>query len=140
MGLSVHRFVRLSYLEKVMFAEALLFLYLSGLLVLVLPFRKIVNLFERKVVSDPLSSERPTRVKLVSSALRRAGQLAWWKNKCFISSLAGKIMLNRRKILSNLYLGATFTDDGKLKAHAWLNAGDIEVVKKDGDFAELYIL
>ena len=47
-------------------------------------------------------------------------------------------MLRRRKIQSLLSLGVAKDASGKLIAHAWLRAGDVEIVPANDSFQELY--
>ena len=68
----------------------------------------------------------------------RAGKVSPWKNRCLVSSLAARCMLRRRKITSQLSLGVAKDAGGKVIAHAWLRAGDVEIVSAGGSFHELY--
>ena len=76
---------------------------------------------------------------LIKTAIQRASRRSSWKNKCLISSLAARRMLNKRKIQSQLSLGVAKGGNGQMIAHAWLKVGDFEIVEKSGEYQELYL-
>ena len=51
---------------------------------------------------------------------------------CLAQAVAGKIMLRRRGIASTVYLGVSTANRDKLRAHAWLRAGDVLVTGEEG--------
>ena len=136
--------------EKFLFLEALALHLWIGLLLKVIPFRWIPGLFGNKVKSQkskvksagnpPDSSQFivPEKTKQIKAAIQRAGRVSPWRNKCLVSSLAGRCMLRRRKIESRLSLGVTKNTEGKIIAHAWLSSGDLEIITGGGNFQELY--
>ncbi|MCU0458722.1 MAG: lasso peptide biosynthesis B2 protein [Bacteroidales bacterium] len=126
------------------------------MLLTVIPFRWIPRLF-----ANPQSAVRPGPatsgvripekaplfrdsqqsevITLISTATAKTARVCPWKNKCLVSSLAARCMLRRRKIHSGLSLGVAKAGGGKVIAHAWLIAGDAEIVPKGGDFHQLYL-
>jgi len=108
-----------------------------GLVLKVIPFRLIPRLFsgQQPTVYSLQSAEE---IKLIRAAIHRAGRASPWKNRCLVSSLAGKCMLRRRKIPSLLSLGVAKNAAGKTIAHAWLSAGEVEIVSAGEGFQELY--
>jgi hypothetical protein len=72
------------------------------------------------------------------SAVLLASRYTLWHNKCLIQSLAARQMLARRGISSQLSLGLRRNEHNKTEAHAWLKVDDIELVRKNGDYLELY--
>ena len=151
MLLRLKKFGELSWDEQLLFSEAL-FLQLSvGFLLKVIPFRWIPRLFSgshstlnRKSQTANRKSEPyrlpPTasRLSQIKAATQRASLISPWRNKCLIQSLAARRMLNRRNIPSQLSLGVARGAGSKTIAHAWLKAGDFEIVEKTGDFSELF--
>ena len=109
----------------------------AGLLIKIIPFRWIPRLFAG--YQSSVGSPQSEVIELIRDAIVRAGRFSPWKNKCLISSLAARRMLNRRKIQSQISLGVAKDANGKTIAHAWLKAGDFEVVEKSGDYHELYL-
>jgi len=74
----------------------------------------------------------------IKSATLQASHFSPWKNKCLVQSLAARRMMTRRGIHSQLSLGVTFDENKKMIAHAWLEAGDFEIVAKNGSYLEIY--
>lgn len=74
----------------------------------------------------------------IKTATAQANLLALWKNRCLVQSLAARRMLSRRGIPSTLHFGMIAGPHGKPLAHAWLIAGEMEIVAKGGDYMELY--
>lgn len=121
------KFNQLPTIEKVLFLEAVFFLFASKIF-LFLPFR-----FCTKILI-PLSSFDESAdillIKRVSSAVSRANQFAFWKNICLVKSFAARMMLQRRKIGSLLSLGLQIKNGKELVAHAWLKSGEYYVTPK----------
>lgn len=130
----VKKFSTLPWVEKRLFVEALLFLYLAWIMTLVLPFKECLKRVERKGYDK---AANPDLVKQISIALHRANYLSIWKNVCLVSSFAGRWMLNNRNIESVLYIGA-LKEEGEFKAHAWLVSGGKEIIKKEKEYFILF--
>jgi hypothetical protein len=121
-----------------------------GLVLKIVPFKKIPVLFPNPEMRRAESGER--RAKRVTpgtqntkqqledlrSAVLLASRYTLWRNKCLVQSLAARRMLARRGISSQLSLGLRRNDHNKTEAHAWLKVGDDEIVSKNGDYLELY--
>ena len=155
------KFISFTRREKLFFSEALFLQVSVGLLLKILPFRWIPKLFSNKVhdtghkVQGSLDLEpeprcsrvhrwqiwslEPETSELIKAAIKRSSPYSPWKNKCLVSSLTARRMLSRRKISSQLSLGVAKGTNGKTTAHAWLKAGEFEVVEKSGDYRELYL-
>ena len=134
------RFAVMSRKEKLLAAEAVMTLYSSWLNIQFISLRRLTT-GKEAVLAEEKSEEAPElTINHIKIALRRAERFSIWRNRCLVSSFAGKKMLSRRGIESRIYFGACFDERGKLKAHAWLKSGDIEVVEKSGEFSELYVL
>ena len=136
--------------EKLLFCEALFLHLWVGLLLKIIPFRKIPGLFGNRengsrckvqgARSEKLEPANPEPLTLIQikSAIQRASRVSPWKNKCLVSSLAARRMLNRRRIESQVLLGVAKDSGKKLIAHAWIRSGDFEVVEKNGRFMGMY--
>lgn len=133
----IRKFIRLSGREKMLFLEALLLHLLVGLLLKIIPFRRIPGLFKSR--QPAISSQQPELVQHVKDAVIRAGRVSPWKNRCLVSSLSARRMLNRRHIISKLSLGVAKNSGGTTVAHAWLSSGNIEITGKHGDYQELFV-
>jgi hypothetical protein len=51
-----------------------------------------------------------------------------WRAVCFQQGLAAQFMLRQRSIPSTMFYGAALENADTLKAHAWVRAGDIDVI------------
>ena len=117
-------------------AEACLELTIGGLLLRLLSFKRITRIY-----ANPEADQSPHNAPLpgeVKSALRYAGHLLPWKNRCLVRALAARRMLARRKFPSTLTLGVLRPGNHKTSAHAWLTAANVEVVGKNGEGKELF--
>lgn len=108
----------------------------TGLLLKVVPFGRIPQLFS--IRQSAVGNQQSGVVEKIKVAVQRAGWISPWKNRCLVSSLAAKCMMNRRRIPSTLSLGVTKRADGKTIAHAWLKAAGFEIIEKRGEYTELF--
>lgn len=113
--------LRLSPIEVGRAVEAAVLFHGFRLLLKVIPFRRF-----RRVLgpSGPVASspERPVgrpspSAIAISQALFRASKL--YPDTCLPQTLAGRVMLRRRRLPSTLSLG-TRHEEGKLTFHAWI--------------------
>ena len=130
------KFINLPIVEKMLLLETTLFLFTAKTLLLALPFKYCIKILSFKELKNKnLEIEQLMGIK---KALHRTEKLMLWKNKCIVMCVASRWMLQRRYIPSLLSIGVVFDENKKLRAHAWLKAGDFELVEKDGDFYELF--
>lgn len=133
----VGAFFRLSFKDKTLFFEAVVLLFSAKLILTVMPFRYCVKTISKKEFKEEPGIERLERIK---RSLTRANRLAFWRNVCLVQSFAGKWMLQRRGIGSDLYIGMNKDEKGNFSAHAWLKAGGLEITYDGGDYHELHVL
>jgi len=140
------KFFALSPRERTLFLEAALQHFWAGLVLKIVPFRRIPRLFSDTrpeelpgLAAEDLYRQQQEVTGLITRAVRQAAYVSPWKNRCLVSSLAARCMLRRRKIFSQLSLGMARDKDGRAVAHAWIRAGDVEVVRKDGEYTELFL-
>ena len=132
------KFFRLSYPEKKMLMEAIFFLYLAKLVLLLFPFKRCLIFFRKqKDTTQPLDQNTLEQIKI---AVARTNRVTFWKNRCLVQSMAARWMLQRRKIPSRLSLGLSFDENNKLIAHAWIRVKSFEIVNKNLNFKELYVI
>ena len=129
------KFNRLSFREKLLFLEALGYLYLAKLMLWLFPFRWCLRLMREQGTMD----HRPPQEELllVKRAVGRANRLAFWKNVCLVQSVAARWMLRRRKIHSEVFFGVKPDENTRIAAHAWVVSYDMEVVNQGGDYQVL---
>lgn len=120
-----------------LFLEAVVLHLWVGLLLKVVPFRRISGLFA--CPQSAVGSRQSVDIESIRLAVERAGRVSPWKNRCLVGSLVARRMLNRRRIHSQLSLGVAKDAAGKTVAHAWLISGETEVTGKHGDYNELFV-
>ena len=128
------KFIVLPGRRKQLAGEALFYLYSAKLILLIVPVKTAITIHLKK---RKHRSERQASLPEIRQALGDADRLSLWKNRCLVKSVAGRWMLQRRGLGSQISFGVKHDDEGKLTAHAWLKSGDFEVVAKGGDYVEL---
>ena len=63
----------------------------------------------------------PTGAARVAWAVETMSRHTPWESACLAQAIAGKYMLRRRGVASELYLGTRKDDRNQLLAHAWLS-------------------
>ena len=132
----IAKFRKLTLREQILFLEALVLHLWTGLALKIIPFRWIRRVFSSR--KSKVESRKSGEIELIRNAIQRAGRVSPWRNRCLVSSLVGRCMLRRRKISSQLSLGVAKNPEGKTIAHAWLKAGEYEMVDRRGDYTELF--
>lgn len=140
------KFLKLPRREKLLFSESLLLHLWVGLLLKTVSFKRITRVFENsqpaagKMSRDAVAgnSQPPELILMIKDAIRRAGRISPWRNRCLVSSLVARKMLNRLGIESEITLGVSKGGSGKINAHAWLKAKGFEIVEKGGNYTSLY--
>jgi hypothetical protein len=124
-------YYRLASKEKALFAEAVFFLLLAKLMLLVLPFRICIRTIPPHAYEEHPADEILQSVK---QAVYRANRLSCWKNVCLVQAFAARWMLQRRKIASTFSIGVKHEPGRKVTAHAWLMAGNRDIVSEPRDY------
>ncbi|MDB5440170.1 MAG: hypothetical protein JWM33_2597 [Caulobacteraceae bacterium] len=115
--------------QRALMVEALLWLALARLLLLVTPFRLVAGHLgaiappHEARARGPQGGAEAQRAKAIGWAIRRAAANAPFKAACLQQAIAAKMMLRRRGIPSALHLGfITRMTDQARRPHAWLHA------------------
>jgi hypothetical protein len=108
--------------------EAVLFLGLARLALLIVPFGRIAPWLRRSPDFGPHDGQT---LLAVGDAVTIAARNVPWNAVCLPQAMAAKAMLARRGQGSALHLGAARAGSG-LTAHAWLVAGGEVVVGEAG--------
>lgn len=121
------KFIRIPFADKLLLTEALAFLCLAKLVILLLPLRKVAPFIGRleDKARESLTAQEQESAKRIRDSIARGGKAVPWKSVCLDQALAGQVMLNRRKIPSSLCLGAIRDpeENSKMKGHAWILCG-----------------
>lgn len=131
-------FLNLTCAEKQLFFEALWWQYYTRLLLVFIPFRRIIKLYPSPKLYAPCSMPHALCLDRIKAATAQANLLAFWENRCLVQSLAARRMLSRRGIPSTLHFGMVQNPEGQPTAHAWLTVADFEVVNKGEVQVELH--
>ncbi len=138
----VGKLIALSSGERLLYAEAWLQQLYTGLVLKIIPFRRIAVLFAvntgRENAAD-INMITPGILLSIRNAILSTTRYTPWKNRCLVQSLAARRMLNHRRIFSQLSLGLAKEEGDNLIAHAWITAGDFEIVARNGDYKELFV-
>ena len=124
------KFLRKSLSDQVLFLEAVFWLGISRISILILPFRWIAPFLGRHMASsnDDLSLTNIKKAKSIAQAILSVSRHLPWECKCLNLAISGKMILRRKRIPNTLYLGVAKNKDGNLIAHAWIRAGDIIIL------------
>jgi hypothetical protein len=129
------KFWKLPRKEKAKLLEAFFCLLTARLVIFLFPFRKIAPGVGEHMKETPKQGQPQytQTLHLIRQAINRVSRHLPWKSTCLVKSIAGKMMLKRRKIPFTLYLGLIREEEmGKnLKAHAWLRSGNIILTGKE---------
>lgn len=131
----IWKFIRLPRNLKLLLSEAIVTLFFSQVRLMLLPVDKALKVSSLQDVGD--AESKLNELTAIRWALYKAGTAWFRKSRCLVQCIAGKRMLARRGMDSQIFLGVRHCDDKKIVAHAWLTAGDFEVVEKGGDYTEL---
>lgn len=128
---SLKKLLNLSTTDKVLLVEAIITLFWVKIMVVASPLRWYAKRLGKEHVITPEDSSENKIVIKISKAIVRGRRAFPWKTLCLCEAITAKIMLNRRKVLSTLYLGVA-KEKGTLIAHAWLRSGPTYVTGKRG--------
>ena len=137
---TLRKFGRLSWQDRLLLLEAILWLAMGGLAIAGLPFRHIGFLAAHPIRRpQPPHQARLTKLRRVRWAVVTAAKRVPWHALCFQQGLAAHLMLRRRGVPSVLYYGAAPDDRSGLSMHVWVRDGDVDVVggEKASRFAVL---
>ncbi len=132
----LRRFAQVDRRRRALVIEAVAWLWLSRLALILIPFPRLAR---RLGTFVPPSDARVLRAKsrATHDHVRLAEQIGWavtrsaryvpFKAVCLPQAMAARIMLKRRGVSSVLHFGAAKGETKPLEAHAWLDAAGVEV-------------
>jgi hypothetical protein len=123
---ALRKFLAIQWKERMLLMEAWLYLGAARAVLLVFPFRRIAPRLGRQLKPEQVviaDSPAPAAARQVGWAVDIMARHTPWASACLAQSIAGKLMLRRRRQSSVLYLGMKKDESGKLAAHAWLRSG-----------------
>jgi len=131
----LRKFITLTVRDKFLFLEPLSWLILAKLVLIFLPFKRILPLLKQK------KSLKESSVDIISirDAIARASIATPWLSTCLLRSIAARWMLNVRKINSKMYIGMARNKKNELVMHAYISSIDVGIVAKIDGLNELYL-
>lgn len=141
------RFKQIDSSRRALLVEAVAYLLAARLALIFIPFPRLARRLGTFVPpTDPRTAQAhggatPDQTRLAEAigwAVTRAARYLPFKAVCLPQAMAARVMLKRRGIGSVMHFGAAKGED-KLDAHAWLDAGGVEVTGYPvaGHFAEI---
>lgn len=120
-------FFRRSTAQRRLFYAAFIWLGISRLATLLVPFRRMAPHLGRHMGQTPASihPDLPELLRQVRWAIQTASRYAPWRCLCLEQAMTAKALLYRKGLQSTLYLGVARDDVDGLQAHAWLRCGSV---------------
>lgn len=123
--------------EFTLFLEAWIFLCLARVILIFVPFKKVVKLLgnnanlENETMTLPKNTSNQIKIQL---SISRGCKYSFWRTMCFEQALAAKMMLKRRNIYSRIYFGVKKSnlESNKMQAHAWLDSEGVTLTGNQG--------
>ena len=115
----------MDWADRGLVLEALLWLGVARLALLVVPFKQIAPRLGRHMAKTGTDlGPYPEDVVLrIGWSVRTVARRSPWNSTCLTQAIAAHMMLQRRGIPSTLYLGMAKGEAGEWQAHAWLRCG-----------------
>lgn len=114
------RFFKSPFSHKLLLIEASVYTIWAFIIIHTVSFKKYLNWLDNPKennISEKTLSE-------LARVIRQIDKYAFWKTTCYTQAIAARLILKRKKIKSQIFLGMTKDTDGKLLAHAWTKVGD----------------
>ena len=119
---------RISWQDRLLLLEAILWLGIAGIAITLLPFSYIGRLASRSIRQPLPRGARLEKIRRVRWAITTAAAQVPWRALCFQQGLAAQLMLRLRGIPSVLYYGAAQDNRSGLYAHVWVRDGDVDII------------
>ncbi len=122
----LRKFIKLPAADRWLLGLAVASIVKARLVVMFVPVRKILQ---------PVATwagAQPTDTAKISWAVETAGRIVPTGSNCLVRAIAGREMLSRRGIGSQIRLGVAKNSPDLLRAHAWLECGD-RIVTGEGE-------
>ncbi len=114
-------------------------LFLAGYYRFLLKFVPVKTLqprFGQKGQETPLdvvlTLEQRQDAYWIQDRVERVANRTPWQSRCFVRALVAQRLLCARGLSSSLYLGVGKSDEGAMRAHAWVRCGPHYITGGDG--------
>lgn len=128
------KFIKQSFKMKLLLISAFFISGIMRLLILFVPFKKIVLLMgeENRDSQDQISDPLASKALKVGWAVNTICNHTPWESKCYVRSLTAQFILKLLKIPSTIYFGVAWDETKNLIAHAWLRCGQYVLTGESG--------
>lgn len=105
--------------DFVLFCEAWGFIAAARLILVFIPFSKILPLMGTQTNSHEKADKTKNEFQYLRIAIARACRYSFWRTACFEQALCAKLMLKLRRKKSTICFGVK-NNNNEFAAHAWL--------------------
>jgi len=127
--------IRMPIRQKLLMLEAMILLLAARLAVVLVPFKRLAGGFgkqqsnsEFKMQNSEFENQKlvdDEAVRRLGSMVQRVAKYVPWKAKCLEQAIAVKWMLAWRGLPATVFFGVKNSQEGDLKAHAWVRSGRV---------------
>lgn len=119
---------QLSTKDKLLIIEIIALLSFAKLCIKVIRFNILTN-WIGKIHRETARESKNSLMKLfkIKRFIKSITKYLPWESVCYDKAIAAKLILNRRKIPSTLYIGLVKSKYGQLDGHAWVRAGNFYI-------------
>jgi hypothetical protein len=131
---------QLGWAQRGALLEALFWLGLARLALLIVPFRRIAPWLGTQMAQteERTAPREEALAQEIGWAVGAVARRTPWESACLAQAISAKAMLRRRGVASTLYLGLARGEGGQLQAHAWLRCG--AAVVTGGDHSDYTVM
>jgi hypothetical protein len=122
----LRKFIELPATDRRLLASAIVSVVKARIVVTFVPVRTILRPVMSRTDATPPDSEK------ISWAVETAGRIVPTGTNCLVRAIAGREMLARRGVSSQIRLGIAKNSPDILKGHAWLECGD-KIITGEGE-------
>src|SRR5579872_7377645 len=124
----LNKFIRLPAPDRALLASAAVSLIRARLTLMFVPVREILL----PITPQTESASPDTDVEKISWAVESAARIVPTAKNCLVRAIAGREMLARRGVSSQIRLGIAKNSPDILSGHAWLESGD-KIITGEGE-------
>jgi len=132
----IKKFFKITRVERTLFIKGLLISALFVLLVNFVPLKYYIRLLKVKQIIIQEDIERT--LHLLMKTMHRLNRVSLLKMNCLVKSSVLKYLMNAYGLSSRLVLGVTFTNNHKIRAHAYVKINNKLSYQTKSRFVEVY--
>jgi len=105
-----------SFIDKIYFLEIAIYTIWAYFMIHIFSFKKYLHWIKNKTHTQTIDKET---VEKVRRTIKRVIRYAFWPTTCYTQAIAARLLLRRKNIKSDIFLGLIKNEKGELTAHAW---------------------